>query len=103
MIDSDGDGLTDFEEEEIYGTDANIADTDRDGLNDGEEISVGLNPFDFDTDGDGLADGVDFDPYSNDWDGFGQSELWVELAYERDVQDIIFAGGYTNWVAQSRR
>ena len=44
--DSDGDGLTDFEELNTYFTDPNSADTDGDGFSDGEEIAGGFDPFD---------------------------------------------------------
>lgn len=44
--DSDSDGLTDFEEDSIHGTDPFIADTDLDGFNDGVEVSVGSDPLD---------------------------------------------------------
>jgi chromosome segregation ATPase len=43
-IDSDGDGLTD-EEEEYYGTDPNNPDTDGDGYSDGEEVKNGYDPL----------------------------------------------------------
>ncbi len=42
--DSDGDGLSDFDEEFIYNTSAYLTDTDSDGLLDGEEISGNTNP-----------------------------------------------------------
>lgn len=44
-LDTDGDGLTDYDEEHIYGTDPGDADTDNDGINDGDEISNGTNPL----------------------------------------------------------
>lgn len=44
--DSDGDGLTDGQETNIYHTDPLVADTDGDGYNDGTEISNGSNPND---------------------------------------------------------
>ena len=56
--DRDGDGLADFEEDEL-GTDPDNPDTDGDGLLDGTEVN-GENPTDplnADTDGDGLCDG----------------------------------------------
>ena len=56
--DSDNDGLTD-EEEENLGTDPNNADTDGDGLSDGEESTLGTNPSNADTDGDGVNDTTD--------------------------------------------
>jgi Tol biopolymer transport system component/uncharacterized membrane protein len=55
--DTDGDGLTN-QQEAGYGTDPNNADTDRDGLLDGQEVlRTGTNPLLPDTDGDGLTDG----------------------------------------------
>jgi uncharacterized protein YkwD len=45
MRDSDGDGLTDWEEINIYGTDPNDPDTDGDGMNDGDEVFLGRNPL----------------------------------------------------------
>lgn len=41
--DSDNDGLADWEEE-LWGTDPNVADTDGDGTPDGEELDVGRDP-----------------------------------------------------------
>ena len=38
-IDSDGDGLTDYQESEVYGTDPLNQDSDGDGLSDGKEIN----------------------------------------------------------------
>ena len=42
-IDSDNDGLSDWEEG-LWGTDPNNPDTDNDGTSDGEEINLGRNP-----------------------------------------------------------
>jgi len=65
-IDSDGDGLSD-EAERTYGTNSNKADTDNDGLFDGEEISFyKTDPLNPDSDGDSYLDGEEvkagFDP-----------------------------------------
>ena len=74
--DTDGDGLTDAEEEEL-GTDPTNPDTDGDGLSDGEEVNEhGTDPLDGDTDDDGLTDGEevlthDTDPLNEDTDGDG--------------------------------
>lgn len=55
--DSDNDGLTKREEEEL-GTDPNNPDTDGDGLNDGDEFRKYMsNPKNVDSDNDGLNDG----------------------------------------------
>jgi hypothetical protein len=65
-VDTDQDGLSDSVETNTgsyngptdTGTDPNVADTDGDGLNDGQEVLVySTNPLNLDTDGDGLTDG----------------------------------------------
>ncbi|WP_445359972.1 PQQ-binding-like beta-propeller repeat protein [Microbulbifer sp. EKSA005] len=57
--DLDGDGLSALLEY-TFGTHANNADTDNDGVNDGDELLIyGSNPFVDDTDADGLSDGVE--------------------------------------------
>ncbi len=45
-LDSDKDGVTDFDEKTIYNTDPLIADSDSDGFTDGSEILSGFNPVD---------------------------------------------------------
>jgi hypothetical protein len=45
LADDDGDGLTNFEEIVIFGTDPNNPDTSGDGLSDGELVAAGLNPL----------------------------------------------------------
>ncbi len=57
--DTDSDGIPDAYEILLYHTDPHLADTDGDGLSDGEEISSGMNPLDPDEDGDGYPDGID--------------------------------------------
>ena len=57
LIDSDGDSLSDYEEDHRYHTDRYRADSDGDGLNDNLEIAWGCDPRVTDTDGDGLSDG----------------------------------------------
>jgi hypothetical protein len=51
MLDSDNDGLNDFEEEMIYYTNVSNPDTDGDGYSDGSEVQNGYNPL-----GDGKLD-----------------------------------------------
>jgi len=78
--DPDGDGLTNSEEAQI-GSDPQLADTDRDGLSDGDEVRIhGTSPLDADTDGDGLSDGEEVethqtDPLSDDTDEDGLTDL----------------------------
>lgn len=55
--DSDHDGLIDYYEVNISKTNPLLADTDGDGINDGDEISLGLDPLNDDSKGDGIKDG----------------------------------------------
>jgi len=76
--DTDDDGLTDAEEEEI-GSDPNDLDTDGDVLYDGGEFAFDTDIFDPDSDGDGLQDGneaytVGSDPAVADTDGDGVND-----------------------------
>ncbi len=78
--DTDGDGLTDYEETNIYHTNPTKADTDGDGLSDGDEVfKYKTDPTKSDTDGDGLTDGAEVikyktDPNKPDTDGDGLSD-----------------------------
>ena len=77
--DLDADNIAD-ELEWSLGLDANNADTDGDGVADGDEVSIYLtDPFAWDTDGDGIADGEELfgiltDPLAWDSDGNGLSD-----------------------------
>ena len=84
--DLDGDGITNFDETTIYGTDPNNPDSDGDGINDGVEVANGSDPLDpcspntnslnCDSDGDGIlnVDEINIygtDPFNPDTDGDG--------------------------------
>ncbi len=57
-LDSDLDGLSDYDEIYVYFTDPYNADSDFDGLSDYDEIIIfGTDPLDMDSDGDGYSDG----------------------------------------------
>jgi hypothetical protein len=43
-VDSDNDGLTDYDETNLYNTEPDNPDTDGDGVNDGDEVAKGTNP-----------------------------------------------------------
>ena len=75
--DSDGDGLSDFDEINMIGSDPNLGDTDGDGLSDSDEWdNYFTDPTNADTDGDGLPDGQEVmvaktDPFNPDTDDDG--------------------------------
>jgi len=89
-LDSDGDGLTDWEEIHVYGTDPHNWDTDGDGLSDGDEVhKYGTDPLNPDTDGDGLTDWEEIyvygtDPLNPDTDGDGLTDGEEVLIYGTD-------------------
>jgi len=89
--DTDGDGLTDDEEINIYSTDPNNNDTDSDGLADGQEIlTYNTNATNNDTDSDGLSDGDEILVHStnatnNDTDSDGLSDGDEILTYSTDA------------------
>jgi len=56
--DTDDDGVADGDEADIYGTDAFTSDSDGDGLSDGEELfATSSDPLVWDTNGNGVSDG----------------------------------------------
>jgi outer membrane protein OmpA-like peptidoglycan-associated protein len=79
LADPDKDGLTNKEEQQL-GTDPHNADTDGDGLSDGDEVNkYHTNPLNADSDGDGISDKDEVmqhhtDPNKADTDGDGLSD-----------------------------
>lgn len=74
--DVDGDGLSDYREQNILGTNFELADTDSDGLSDLDEVNGPTDAVVADTDNDGLSDGAELsltqtDPVVDDTDGDG--------------------------------
>lgn len=66
IADDDNDGLNNYQEEQL-GTDPNNADSDGDGLSDGDEVNVyNTEPMDSDSDDDGLSDGQEINEYNTD-------------------------------------
>ena len=91
VADTDSDGLDDGDEVKTHGTLPRVADTDGDGLLDGEEISPRMtDPLDTDSDDDGLVDGAEIAAGSNplemdsDGDGDGDND---EVLYGSDPVD----------------
>ncbi|MDX1480668.1 MAG: S8 family serine peptidase [Woeseiaceae bacterium] len=80
--DTDSDGITDGDEVHVHDTDPTRMDSDDDGLTDGAELSIHLtDPLDPDTDADGLSDGAEIattltDPLDADTDDDGMPDGW---------------------------
>ena len=65
--DSDGDGVSDFDEMNVYNSDPLNPDSDGDGLADNDEVTeYGTDPLSADSDGDGLSDGDEVNVYNTD-------------------------------------
>jgi hypothetical protein len=86
ITDYDHDGLTNIEEQK-FGTDPYLADTDGDLVDDGIEIKYGIDPISWDTDGDKLADymeiefftkGIGTSPMEDDSDHDGLPDPWED-------------------------
>ena len=86
ILDSDGDGVSDQDEINIYHTDPHKTDTDDDGYNDWLELNNGYSPLDpgdhkledVDTDNDGLSDRMELNFHTDlnnpDTDGDGYKD-----------------------------
>jgi len=60
LVDTDGDGVADGDEINLYGTDPTVFDSDGDAIGDGDELyNLRTDPLVWDTDGNGVADGAD--------------------------------------------
>jgi len=79
--DSDGDGLTDLQEEKL-GTEAYLADTDGDGISDGVEVGENVNKP-LDSDNDNRIDALDYD---DDNDGL---PTFLESKNDTDKDGIV--------------
>ncbi|MEZ5498880.1 MAG: hypothetical protein R3E77_05535 [Steroidobacteraceae bacterium] len=86
-LDSDGDGLTNGEEDAL-GTNRNNPDTDGDGISDGAE--VGADPgLPIDTDGDGIIDALE---PNSDTDGDGLADSADDDSDNDGIPDAVEAG-----------
>ncbi|HOS97987.1 MAG TPA: hypothetical protein PLU54_10070 [Deltaproteobacteria bacterium] len=75
--DTDGDGLSDGDEVNQYGSDPLDTDTDDDGLTDGDEAAIGTSPTNSDSDGDELSDGTEVYIYRTDPTTPYTDEDWI--------------------------
>jgi len=116
-LDSDGDGIRDYDEINVYGTNPNLADTDGDGIHDGDELNFWgpgwnqdpdgddkINLVDEDSDNDGYLDGSELfsgtdptdsgsSPQSYLYDDFSGTHISGRRWYSREfVREV--SGGY---------
>jgi hypothetical protein len=78
--DSDGDGIADSDELNIYGTDPYNPDSDGDGVDDGEEIAAGTDPLVPET------MSVDFDLDSGE---FEAKHFWKRVDFNHQVKNPV--------------
>jgi len=90
--DTDGDGISDYDEIHEYGTDPHKLDTDGDSLNDGDELAYWGEDWYVDYDADGLTNLLDAD---SDGDGFSDGEEHVEGT---DPSDPASTPPEANWM-----
>jgi thiol-disulfide isomerase/thioredoxin len=104
-FDKDKDGLSNGEEKDL-GLDPEIADFDADGMLDGDEVEAGLDPFTADTDGDRLLDGAEAlngaDPMNPDTDddGYLDGDEVTEGHDPNDDKDRIYKGRWPYYYAK---
>jgi len=93
--DKDDDGLSNKEEKEL-GTNPDKADSDGDGLSDGEEVlTIGSDPLEADSDGDGYDDSAEVDANSDPVDPFnwpsGEGN-WPDFTDEAAANGVVGTG-----------
>ena len=104
--DTDGDGIYDDDEINIYITNPNNSDTDGDGMLDGSEITFGLDPLvndaDLDPDGDGFSNIDEINTYGTDpnipdldMDGDGYNSMVFAGGTDCDDTDAAINPGTT--------
>ncbi len=116
LVDSDGDGLSDDDEVNIYGTNPLAYDTDNDGIGDGVEVRMGTDPLtpqtftgcdpSLDDDGDYLNNceeqqlGTDACQFDTDGDGF--SDLVETFVRHQSAGPGEHARHRSRWLHQCR-
>jgi hypothetical protein len=100
--DTDGDGMADGDELNTYGTDPLDSDCDGDGLTDGEEIARSADPHVADSDGDGLTDGEEVHTYGSDPMAVNSDgDAWADVIEVAGGSDPM-TPGWTAGAAQAR-
>ncbi len=92
--DTDGDGLSDYDEVKIHHTNPTLADSDGDSLDDSTEITNGTEPNNPDSDGDGIPDGFTEDEWLDHplWGTPQNSNFAITFSGNIDSKTIFLLG-----------
>jgi len=87
-LDSDSDGISDWDETNRYWSDPYSRDSDGDGIDDLREVQTGTSPIDTDSDGDHLSDGYEYSV----WNPLAPSveDKYYRCPYIADLPTISF-------------
>lgn len=91
--DSDGDGLSDYDERYNQGTDPFIVDTDRDGITDGEEVAIGTDPLTHDLKQKSIVKKIAEAKQKQGEDRISQQEIRKVQPQEKGQKPVIMANG----------
>ncbi len=87
LHDGDSDALTDAFEKWVLKTNPVHADTDGDGMKDGEEVALGTAPQDGDSDDDGMTDGAEVRAI------FFENPGWFDVSGGTDLTEAVCGSG----------
>lgn len=87
LLDSDGDGISDWDETNRYWSDPYDRDSDEDGIDDYREVTTGTSPIDTDSDGDHFSDTYEYNVWNPQ--AVNRENKYHRCPYIADLPSII--------------